>query len=1831
MTAPRILLIWLLTIALVLSGIPITAAPALSRASSSVMPTKAQNDNPLHVFGPQRYDRLAGPPRNQTAQFALASTPLSAYTLRVENGDPQGGTNRVTGATIILNGQMVASAADLTPAAPILLRNVQLQTANSLSIRIIGAPRSYLTIAILIQPKINGFTPAMARAGAAIGIEGEGFDPRLPNRNVVRFAKAGGGTTQAQVNTVSSARLGVVVPSDAMTGPVTVEHEGGLATSPFPFEVQTSVAPVIADFAPKQGPAGTLVTLTGTGLKVGNGNPLVTFAGANNTRLPAEIASATPTDVKVSVPNAAVTGVIQLTTSSGMAVTSVPFTVAPSQEYTIALAPNSAVAAQGGIATFVVSLTSNTTTFTQLAKLEVTGAPSGVTASFTPQQIAAGATSTLNLVLPGPLATGSHSFTVRATAMVDASELVRTVGGSVMVQPAGQTAIVGRVLSNKDEPIMGATVSLDGKTSTSDAAGNFFLSGVTAGLDRPLMIDGRTASAPNRTYPVITEPATAIAGQATRIERPFYLPAIDTVNEVTIVPGHTTTVMTPKIPGMTMTIPANANLTNRDGSPVARVSLTTVELDRTPAPLPPNVGTTIVFTAQPGGARPASGVRIPVVYPNLGGADPGTRIELWSFNHDTVQWFVYGYGRVSSDGRQIVPEPGVGLPDFSWFFPNWPFGGCGATCCIDCPCPGGKKPVDYSSGVKIEKITDLSFGGARGGIEVTRTYVSNLVNSCPDCAFGRGTTHNYNIRLSGSFQIGGAGRLIQAGETDGRLFSYTRTDPDGALVFTTTATPHQLGDVIRKLSNGAFEYRQKNGDVKRFDTSMRMTSMVDRNGNTTTLEYTGSNLSRVTDPVGRSILLQYSGSQITQITDPINRVWRYAYDGSNRLISVTDPLGFATRYTYDMFSRLTSVIDKRGNTVKSLTYDGNSRVIEQRSADGGFERYSYTLSGNMVTGVTIVDALGRTESMRFNGAGQVIGLTDELGQSSEIERDLTTNLISERRGPCGCSEDQRQYDSRGNTTSITDRLGQTKRIEYEPVFNNVTKTTDKLGRVTIYAYDSRGNRISKTNALNQTTTFGYDSFGQMISMTDPLGHTKAFEYDAHSNNIASIDALGNRSTRLYDLIGRVTETADPLNRRTLLAYDALDRVIETTDSANVVTRLAYDANGNPVRITNALGNKWSSSFDAKNRPVSSADPLSHITRMQYNTDDEMIAKISPSGRTMRYDYDARGNEVMITDGLGGIVRYSYDNRGFMTMLTDQRGNSIAFAYDELYRPIRKRDPLGKDTTLQYDVEDNVIKVIDRLGRLTTFDYDSLNRLRQVNYVDAIVTYAYDAADRMTRIDDTISGRVGWVYDDIDRVLSEQASAGTVSYAYNAASQRESMTVGDRPPVRYSYDQAGRLQEITQAAETFTYVYDALSRTANFQRPNGVGTEYQYDNAGRLQRLTHRHIFNNLVEDFRYIYNEDGEIDSINSVTSAQLLPVAKVGVPANSANRLEQFGALVFSFDNEGQTTMRGSAQGVARYDWDARGRLTQITMPSDKIIKYRYDALGRRISREIDGVMTSFLYDGVEVLLDRKSDGSSVDYINGPNIDQKLRQTSQGGNLYFVHDHLGSTAAILDSSGAVVMRDNRYEPYGSRANNTLVRYGFTGREHEEESELIFYRARYYDSSCGRFISEDPIQEAGGMNLYRYVMNNPITYSDSFGLSTDGTYSDLSSLPRPLPIDIGEPFNPTNYVNYFIDSLMFWNAAVNGWGGEVPLRYRPIPTKPNPFFPPDNYRCYEDCWEKFLCKMNPVDLIKCWESCDKSRKKRPPNPRKPPPNPFNDILMDFAVKAAVKLVDPVFQ
>ena len=84
-----------------------------------------------------------------------------------------------------------------------------------------------------------------------------------------------------------------------------------------------------------------------------------------------------------------------------------------------------------------------------------------------------------------------------------------------------------------------------------------------------------------------------------------------------------------------------------------------------------------------------------------------------------------------------------------------------------------------------------------------------------------------------------------------------------------------------------------------------------------------------------------------------------------------------------------------------------------------------------------------------------------------------------------------------------------------------------------------------------------------------------------------------------------------------------------------------------------------------------------------------------------------------------------------------------------------------------------------------------------------------------------------------------------------------------------------------------------------------------------------------------------------------------------------------------------------------------------------------------------------------------------------------------------------------VVVNAYEYDAYGQRLSvfeSVEIAYGYTGREYDAESGLMYYRARAYDPAMGRFLQTDPLGFAArDMNLYRYVGNNQVNFTDPSG------------------------------------------------------------------------------------------------------------------------------------------
>jgi len=285
---------------------------------------------------------------------------------------------------------------------------------------------------------------------------------------------------------------------------------------------------------------------------------------------------------------------------------------------------------------------------------------------------------------------------------------------------------------------------------------------------------------------------------------------------------------------------------------------------------------------------------------------------------------------------------------------------------------------------------------------------------------------------------------------------------------------------------------------------------------------------------------------------------------------------------------------------------------------------------------------------------------------------------------------------------------------------------------------------------------------------------------------------------------------------------------------------------------------------------------------------------------------------------------------------------------------------------------------------------------------------------------------------------------------------------------------------------------------------GLKTTYQYDAADRVSSIAYTKPDNTPVESVSYAYDAGGQ--RISKTEGQQAPGDTAFSATYDQANRLANItiaGELfTLTYDDNGNlTTKTGPVSGATNYGWSARNQLLSLSSPAGSAT-FKYDAMGRRTEKTVNGQTTGFLYDGAQAIAELR--GSSIDtvYHTGVAIDEVLARYAPTGNKTLLTDALMSVIAQTNDAGNA---DNyyAYSPYGEATTlgpdggNSLQ---YTGRENDG-SGLYYYRARYYDSVLKRFVSEDPIGLEAGPNFFAYVRGNPTNLIDPLGYADVGMHA----------------------------------------------------------------------------------------------------------------------------------
>ncbi|MGN6558114.1 MAG: RHS repeat-associated core domain-containing protein [Solirubrobacterales bacterium] len=950
---------------------------------------------------------------------------------------------------------------------------------------------------------------------------------------------------------------------------------------------------------------------------------------------------------------------------------------------------------------------------------------------------------------------------------------------------------------------------------------------------------------------------------------------------------------------------------------------------------------------------------------------PGQRVDFWNYDANDRGWYRYGRGTVTPDGKQIVPDPGVRIWEFTGAMisssPSPPGSG---------PIPGGGShggdPVDMYSGLFTYQKTDLTLPDSVP-ISIERTYRPQDSNSY---SFGTGTTSLYDMRLWSTNNYKEADLILP----DGGRVHYVRISEGTGwtdAVYRSTSSPSSFfGSTITwDGSVPGWNLELTSGYTYVFGEFAPLQAIRDPYGNMLTLTRASGqtgNVTKVTSPHGRWAKFSYDASnRITEITDNGGRHLKYTYT-SGRLSKVEGLAGRTTEYEYDGSGRMKAVINARGNKYLQTAYDANGRVEKQTTADGGTFEFSYKLTeAGKPEATTITDPLGNQRKVEFNSEGfptaEIEAPGTELARTTTFERQAATGLILSETDPLG-HKTAYGYDTNGNVKEITRLPGtegaETSKFAYESGTNRVTEDTDPLGHTTKYQYGANGELLKRTDALGQETSFEYNAEGQPTAITNPEGETTKLAYE-NGDLISTTNPLGNTTSRFVDALGRVRAVTLPGGERYLYGYNEADQLTSATNPLGAETTIEYDADGNPTAVIDPRGGKTTMSYDSMDRLTKEVDPLEKSAEWSYDKAGDLVEAIDRRGKVSKIGYDKLRRLTSVSFGVSGETSES----------------SIAYTYDKA---------------------DRLTKASDTAGGEYSLSYDSLNQLTRVEGPNGSVGYKYDAAGRRTLME-VPGGTVSYEYDKANRLTELTSGLQTVSLAYDKANRLQGLTLPDGIKQLYGYD---------KASETTSIAYKHGETTLG-------EIDYGYDVNGQTEEMWGSYARVGLPEPLKAT-----KYNAANQLTERE-----GKSLTYDADGNLTKDGSNEYTWDARGQLTKISGAN-TGSFSYDPFGRRASKTL-GGTTTKLLYD--GANVVQELVGEsVTANMLTGLEAdqLFSRTTKAGTSSYLTNPlNSTIALANSSAEVKTSYTYDPFGGVAKAGEST------DNPFQFTGRENDGTGLQY----------------------------------------------------------------------------------------------------------------------------------------------------------------------------------------------------
>lgn len=756
--------------------------------------------------------------------------------------------------------------------------------------------------------------------------------------------------------------------------------------------------------------------------------------------------------------------------------------------------------------------------------------------------------------------------------------------------------------------------------------------------------------------------------------------------------------------------------------------------------------------------------------------------------------------------------------------------------------------------------------------------------------------------------------------------------------------------------------------------------------------------------------------------------------------------------------------------------------------------------------------------MKYNNRGQLVSQIDETGIQTQTEYDGTTEVIT------SITVNTNWQAIIGGTVTVDDILtitvhdsgigGGSKGKSYT-VITDDTLSDIAAGLAAVINSDSEitdlgiiarvsGEILSLSTSPGNSTTFTQSTSGgatETITLEQGLELATVYDYNNWGDINSIIDARGIETTMTVNNSRRFTQIVAP-------------------SPFSTVTNLTYDDNLNLRTIERQLDagwQEWEITYNVANQIASVIDPLDKETSYEYNELRDLWKVTDPLLRVKEYQYDPRRKlEKLIDADSVEAQTIAYTENGLKASVEDGRGNVTLFTYDGFDRADKTIYPDCEGSFEQnalYDENGNVLTKLTRAGDSVSFQFDVLNRMIEKS-PDGMssVTFAYDLAGRLVSTSTPVvagnpaSGEWEFGFDKAGRQISEEAPDGKiVSVELDENGNATKFVYPDSYYVDRVYDELNRLVDIKlngAGTAAVHFDFDDLSRMTKITFNNGVETDlgYELNNA----RSSVEHAFDGSDLDFGYTFNDAKEMLT-QSVSDAQHMPHPSAGgtTEFGSANKLNQYpyvsgscGRLFQGYNPNGCLT----DDGVFRFGYDTENHLISA---DDGIISasYVYDPMHRQIQKNVDGTKTRFVYFGWRRLADYDGSSDTLQnrYVYGASLDEPLITVSSGGSLTYMHgDTLGSIVALSDNTGAVTDQF-AYSSFGESDSMTGTTFGFTGQRFDDETGLYYFKNRYYSARLGRFLQPDPIGYDGeDLNLYTYVNNDPLNFTDPMGLQPGG-------------------------------------------------------------------------------------------------------------------------------------